>query len=43
MIFRPDQQPETKQNREILPGLNFFKDWQLSVKNVLNYLSLNRN
>ena len=40
MIFCPHQQPEIKQNQDILTVLNILGDWSLSVENVFSYLSL---
>lgn len=40
MIFHPNQQPEIKQNQDILPVLNILGDWSLSVENVFSFLSL---
>ena len=41
MTLKPGQQPEIKQEEENLPVLNLLGDWQLSVKEVFSYLSLN--
>jgi len=41
MIFRSGQQPETRQNQDILPVLSSLGDWQLSVEDVFTWLSLN--
>jgi Uma2 family endonuclease len=39
MIFLPNQQPQIKQNDELLPVLSLLSDWQLSVQDVFNYLT----
>jgi Uma2 family endonuclease len=41
MTFKPGQQPEIKQEQEILPVLSLLGDWQLSVEEIFSYLSLN--
>lgn len=41
MTLKPGQQPEIKQEEENLPVLTLLGDWQLSVKEVFSYLSLN--
>jgi Uma2 family endonuclease len=41
MTLKPGQQPEIKQEEENLPVLSLLGDWQLSVKEVFSYLSLN--
>jgi hypothetical protein len=41
MTLKPGQQPEIKQEEENLPVLSLLSDWQLSVKEVFSYLSLN--
>lgn len=41
MTFKPGQQPEIKQEQEILPVLSLLSDWQLSTQEVFSYLSLN--
>lgn len=41
IIFRPGEQPEVKQDRDILPVLNILGDFQLSVLDVFAWLSLN--
>ncbi len=39
MIFQPNQLPEIKQGKDILPVLDVLKDWNLSVEDVFNCLS----
>ncbi|MGB3652600.1 MAG: Uma2 family endonuclease [Rivularia sp. (in: cyanobacteria)] len=39
MIFQPNQLPEIKQGKDILPILDVLKDWNLSVEDVFNCLS----
>jgi len=41
MTFRPGEQPEVKQNQDILPVLSVLSDLQLSVQDVFGWLSLN--
>lgn len=41
MTFKPGQQPEIKQEQEILPVLSLLGDWQLSTQEVFSYLSMN--
>jgi Uma2 family endonuclease len=41
MTFRPGEQPEIKQNQDILPVLSSLGDLQLSVQDVFSWLSLN--
>jgi Uma2 family endonuclease len=41
MTFRPGEQPEVKQNQDILPVLSILSDLQLSVQDVFGWLSLN--
>jgi Uma2 family endonuclease len=41
MTFRPGEQPEVKQNQDILPALSILSDLQLSVQDVFGWLSLN--
>ncbi len=41
ITFRPGEQPEIKQNQDILPVLSSLGDLQLSVQDVFSWLSLN--
>ncbi|MFB2918441.1 Uma2 family endonuclease [Aerosakkonema funiforme] len=41
MVFRPGQQPETKENQDNLPVLSSLEDLQLSAQDVFSWLSLN--
>lgn len=41
MIFLPNQLPEFKQGKDILPVLDVLKDWNLSVEDVFNCLKFN--
>ncbi len=40
MIFQPDQFPEIKSEEEILPVLESLENWQLSVKEMFNWLRI---
>ena len=39
MIFQPNQLPEFKQEKDILPVLDVFKDWNISVEDVFACLN----
>ncbi len=39
MIFQPNQLPEFKQGKDILPVLDVLKDWNLSVEDVFSCLN----
>ncbi|MBD2344486.1 Uma2 family endonuclease [Anabaena subtropica] len=41
MIFQPDQLPEIKAGKHILPVLSVLVNWQLTVEDVFSYLSFN--
>ncbi|ACK72870.1 protein of unknown function DUF820 [Gloeothece citriformis PCC 7424] len=40
MIFQPDQFPEIKSEDELLPVLKVLEDWQLSVNDLFQWLTL---
>ena len=39
MIFYPNQQPQIKHNKDLLPVLSLLSDWQLSTQDIFNYLT----
>ena len=39
-VFYPQALPEVKENEDLLPGLEDLKDWQLSVAEMFEWLSL---
>jgi Uma2 family endonuclease len=39
MVFLPNQQPQIKQNNELLPVLSSLSDWHLSTQDIFNYLN----
>ncbi|WP_308256901.1 Uma2 family endonuclease [Geminocystis sp. GBBB08] len=39
IVFLPNQQPQIKQNNDLLPVLSWLSDWQLSTQDIFNYLS----
>lgn len=43
IIFKPKQQPEIKQDSDILPVLDVLADWQLSATDLFGWLSFRRN
>ena len=43
IIFKPKQQPEIKQDSDILPVLDVLADWQLSAAELFQWLSFRRN
>lgn len=40
IIFKPDQLPEIQSANDILPVLNLFTQWELSVNKIFNWLKL---
>jgi Uma2 family endonuclease len=40
MIFKPDQLPEIKSDEEVLPVLESIQDWQLSAKEIFDWLKI---
>ncbi len=43
IIFKPQQQPEVKQDSDSLPVLDVLADWQLSATDLFGWLSFRRN
>ena len=43
IIFKPKQQPEVKQDSDILPVLDVLDNWQLSAAELFQWLSFRRN
>lgn len=43
IIFKPQQQPEVKQDSDILPVLDVLENWQLSATELFQWLSFKRN
>ncbi|MEO8890631.1 MAG: Uma2 family endonuclease [Coleofasciculaceae cyanobacterium] len=41
IIFKPESQPEIKEGQDNLPILSLLEDWQISVQDVFNWLTLN--
>ena len=41
ITFLPNQLPEVKQNKDILPVLNSLTEWQISVEDIFSCLRLN--
>ena len=41
-VFQANQLPEVKEKQDILPVLDVFKDWQLTVEDVFNWLSFSK-
>lgn len=39
MIFKPNQQPETKRHQDNLPVLSLLQSWHISVEDVFSYLT----
>lgn len=42
LVFKPQQQPEAKENQDILPVLDVLSDWQLSADDLFGLLSFDR-
>ncbi|MBD1804783.1 hypothetical protein H6F98_04850 [Microcoleus sp. FACHB-SPT15] len=41
-IFKPQQQPEVKQDSDSLPILDVLADWQLSAADLFGWLNVKR-
>ena len=42
LVFKPQQQPEAKENQDILPVLDVLSDWQMSAADLFGLLSFDR-
>lgn len=42
IVFKPQQEPEIKENEDILPVLDVLSDWQMSADNLFGLLSFDR-